>query len=200
MEVKVMGEAAMKLEEKYTYGDYAQWPEGERWELINGTAYAMSPAPRLRHQDLLSGLHSIVSAYFKGKNCNAFFSPVDVFWPQRLDQPMKEVDTVTQPDLLVVCDKNKFREEGIWGAPDWIVEILSPSTASKDLTEKRDLHEAHGVREYWVVNYSTLEVLVYTLTEDGSYGLPVGQSLKTGASSGLFPGLEIRVNPEDLVP
>lgn len=195
-----MGDAALQRDQKYTYGDYAQWPEEERWELIHGTAWAMSPAPRLRHQDLLRELAAKVENYFQERKCRPFFAPVDVFWPEYADQPMNEVDTVTQPDLLVVCRREQFREEGIWGAPDWIVEILSPSTASKDLTEKRDLHEARGVKEYWVVNYKTLEVMVYLLQEDGTYGLPQGQSLKLGASSKIFPGLILQVDPEDLVP
>jgi len=102
-----------------------------------------------------------------------------------------------QPDILVVCDPAKLIEEGVRGAPDFIVEILSPATALKDQSEKKELYEKKGVREYWVVNPHTLETFVYLL-RDGSYGLPRVYSLRASVDVTIFPGLALRAREEEL--
>jgi len=128
--------------------------------------------------------------------CEPYLAPVDVFLTQA-EGDLDAIDTVVQPDLLVVCDKTKLIEEGIRGAPDFIIEILSASTALKDQTEKRQLYEAQGVREYWIINPKTLETFIYILT-DGKYGLPRTADLKTIVKSAIFPGLGLTIDPEDL--
>jgi len=163
------GEAAKRIDERYRYAQYASWPEDERWELIRGVAYSMSPAPRLSHQGLLRGLFLRIATYFEAKPCQAFVAPVDVFFPHSPDQDIGDVDTVVQPDILVVCDGAKLRDEGIWGAPDWLIEILSPHTKKKDLGEKFDLYETSGVREYWVIDPGDQSLLIYRLAEGGRF-------------------------------
>jgi len=192
----VPGTSPLKSDRPFTYKDYKAWPEGERWELINGEAYAMSPAPRRLHQSLLGGLFVQLDAYFSGKPCKPFIAPVDVFLPEG-DESIDSIEHVVQPDAFVVCDKDKLIDEGILGAPDFVIEILSPSTAMKDQTQKRRLYEARGVREYWIVNPETLEVFMYTLKGD-AYGLPSVADLREPAPVALFPGLALKVRPEDL--
>ncbi len=190
------GNTALRPERRYTYADYKTWSEDERWELIDGVAYAMSPAPRRRHQDFTGQLFGHLFNYFYDKPCRPYISPIDVFW-SKLDD-LDEEDTVTQPDLLVVCDPSKLVDEGIRGAPDFIVEVLSPHTAFKDQTQKRAIHEKHGVREYWVVNPDTFETFIYTLRPEGNYGLPRSADLRSPVSVSIFPGLELCVRVEDL--
>ncbi len=131
-----------------TYADYVQW-EG-RWELIHGEAYAMTPGPSLEHQRLSMRLESAIEDGLEatkkkagGGECEMFHAPLDVILAE---------DTVVQPDIVVVCDPAKKTPRGIEGAPDLVVEILSPSTAQRDLKDKRWLYEAHGVAEYLIVD------------------------------------------------
>ncbi len=193
------GTSAIDPNAHYTYRDYKTWPEDERWELINGKAvplYGMSPAPKLRHQTLLFKLASQLDAFFEGKPCHPFISPVDVFFP-KTGEALDENDQVVQPDLFVVCDQAKLFDEGIHGAPDFIIEILSPSTALRDQSDKRALYEEGGVREYWIVNPDTLEAFIYTLTE-GSYGLPRVADLREPTPSSIFQGLTLKARKADL--
>ena len=186
----------MKSDEKFTYADYKLWPEGERWELIDGVAYGMSPAPKKSHQTLSMQLSRQLDAFFEGKPCRPLAAPLDVFWPEEDSDDLDATETVTQPDLLVVCDPTKLTEDGVRGAPDFVIEILSPTTAYKDQTEKRELHERHGVREFWLINPKTFEVMIYTL-KDGAYGLPQMASLRNPVPVGIFPGLELKARIEE---
>ncbi len=187
----VEGTATRKSDRRYTYADYKTWPEDERWELIDGAAYAMSPAPRYRHQRLMGLIFLELGIWFKGKPCVPVFSPLDVFLPDA-DETLDQTDTVVQPDVVVVCDESKIVEEGIRGAPDFAVEILSPSTAWRDQTQKRDLYEKHGVREFWIVNPESREVTAWNL-ENGKFGLPRGGSLGVGMDVTIFPGLNVKI-------
>ena len=134
-------------EQRYTYADYVTWPGDERWELIDGVPYAMSPAPTIGHQRIAGEIHRQLANFLKGKPCEAFIAPVDV----RLNADNDD-DIVVQPDVLVVCDKNKLDGKCCNGAPDFVVEILSPSTADHDRVNKFQVYVAAGVREYWIVD------------------------------------------------
>lgn len=159
----------LKEDEHFTYADYLTWPDDERWELIDGEAYDMSPGPGMRHQRLSACLTAKMYAHLDGKPCQVFAAPFDV--RPLADSAMSDdqVDTVVQPDLLVVCDDAKLEERGVVGAPDLVIEILSPCTARKDLTNKFDLYERAGVREYWVIFPEQKIIQIYRL-EDGRYG------------------------------
>jgi len=163
-----MGNPALAPEERYTYRQYRTWPDSERWELIEGHAWAMSPAPRSRHQDLVLALGSQLRGFLKGKPCKVFVAPFDVILPAG-DETDDEVDTVVQPDIAVFCDKAKLREAGARGAPDIVVEILSPSTSRKDQNEKFNLYEKQGVREYWVVDPAGRWLCRYVRRPEGHY-------------------------------
>ena len=162
------GNPASTPQERFTYRDYRTWPDEERWEIIDGHAWAMSPAPRSRHQALVWRLSALLYIFLQGKPCRAYPAPFDVLLP-RGDEEDDEVDTIVQPDISVFCDKSKITEGGARGAPDLVVEILSPSTSRKDLREKFDRYERAGVREYWVVDPAAWSVWVYRLTPAGRF-------------------------------
>jgi Uma2 family endonuclease len=163
-----MGNPALAPDERFTYSHYRTWPDSERWEIIEGHAWAMSPAPKSRHQALVWKLSSLIYNFLKGKPCRAYPAPFDVLLP-RGNEDDDEVDTIVQPDISVFCDKSKITERGARGAPDLVVEILSPSTSKKDLKDKFELYEKHGVREYWVIDPSAWSVWVYRLTSAGRF-------------------------------
>jgi Uma2 family endonuclease len=128
---------------RFTWQDYQTWPEDERWELIDGVAYAMSPAPVIKHQRVAGEFFFRLRLHLGGKPCQPFIAPTDVH--------LSDLDVV-QPDILVVCDPSKITPGYIEGAPDVVVEVLSPATAAKDLREKKALYERAGVREYVVIH------------------------------------------------
>jgi len=163
-----MGNPNLAPDERFAYRHYKTWPDSERWELIDGRAWAMSPAPLKRHQTLLGKLHLEFGNYLKGKPCKVFLAPFDVLLPSN-DEADDEVDTVVQPDIVVYCDKSKLTRAGARGSPDIAVEILSPSTSKKDLSEKFSLYERHGVREYWVIDPGNQSVQVWRCTEKGRF-------------------------------
>lgn len=165
-----MAEPAKALPGTFTYREYRTWPDGERWELIDGVAWNMSPAPLLTHQDSAAALGTEIRNFLKIKPCKIFYAPVDVLFP-RPGESDEESDTVVQPDIVVVCDPAKT-ENGkyIRGAPDLVVEILSPSTSRKDMNEKYRLYEREGVREYWIIEPRACWLHRYVLGEDGRYG------------------------------
>jgi Uma2 family endonuclease len=146
---------------KFTYSDYASWPEGERWELIGGEAYYMTPAPTSRHQRVAGRFFYLLEGALQGGACTAYFAPVDVV--------LSECDVV-QPDLFVVCDRQKITATSIEGAPEVVIEILSPGTALKDRREKKELYERYGVREYVLADPEAGYVERFVLGEDGTYG------------------------------
>ena len=151
-------EAARKMNTHYTYADYCTWGDDERWELIDGVPYAMAPAPSVGHQSVIGEIFRQLSNFLQGHPCRVFVAPVDV----RLNADDAD-DTVVQPDVLVVCDESKFDKDGkgIIGAPDFIIEVLSPSSAKRDLIIKKKLYGEYSVREYWAVDPETKAVMTY---------------------------------------
>lgn len=148
----------------YTYADYLLWKFKERVELFKGKIFAMSPAPRTNHQAIARNFTGILFSFFEGKKCRLFSAPFDV----RLPNAQGEVITVVQPDLCVICDLNKLDERGCQGAPDLVVEILSPGNIKKEMKNKFELYQEAGVQEYWVVYPTEKCVFVYVL-ENGRF-------------------------------
>ena len=185
---------AEKLDERFTYGQYYQWDDGERWELIDGVPYNMTPAPRRRHQGISINLLLLMGTFLKGKSCKVYHAPFDVRLPDFGEQHDDDVPTVVQPDLVVVCDEKKLDDRGCRGAPDMVVEILSPSTSRKDITVKFDLYERHGVREYWVIHPGEDSLMIFTLGEDGRYGRPRGFGRGDIVASTVLEGLELAID------
>jgi Uma2 family endonuclease len=183
--MRKMGLPVRKSEQTYTYRDYRQWPDDERWELIDGMAYSMSSPTRF-HQGIGAVIFGEIYAHLKGKGagCRVYAAPLDVFFPRVREQHEDDVATVVQPDVLVVCDPDKLVAKGIWGAPDLVVEILSPSTSRKDQHEKFALYERSGVREYWVIDPVSNWLQQYILAADGKYAAEVTFE-KTGTVSSI---------------
>jgi len=183
-----MIEPAVKIG-RFTYGDYCRWPDDERWELIDGDAYDMSPAPARTHQQLVVELTTQIHNFLRDKPCAVYSAPFDVRLP-RGDEADDAVDTVVQPDIAVICDPAKLDDAGCRGAPDWIIEVLSPRTAAKDQILKRDLYEKHGVREYWLLHPIDRVLTIYRLA-NGVYGKPDVQALSGEIAVGVIDGLAI---------
>lgn len=162
-----MADPLIKQDRIYTYGDYRSWPDDERWELIEGTAWNMTPAPRRIHQKVSGNLFTQISNSIHG-SCEVYAAPFDVLLPGPGQTNDNDVTTVVQPDISVICDVGKLTEKGCTGAPDWVVEIISPATSKKDFNDKLKLYEQHGVREYWIVDPGNHYLHVYLLT-DGKY-------------------------------
>jgi len=161
----------------FTYADYLTWPDEERWEIIRGVPYDMSPAPATSHQYVQAQIIGILARDVSIGNCTVLGSPTDVILPA-LGEDEGESSTVVQPDVLVVCRPERITDRAVVGPPDLVVEILSPSTGFKDQSIKFDLYERCGVREYWVINPETRVVEIFVRSgevgPDGSprYGAP----------------------------
>ena len=184
-----MPQIALQKSGKWTYADYCTWPEEERWELIDGVAYDMCPAPSTTHQSVVMELGYILSNFFRDRRCRVLPAPVDVLLP-RSNESDELVDTVVQPDLLVICDREKIAERAVRGAPDLVVEVLSPSTAKKDEGIKRDRYEQAGIVEYWLVHPIDHTVFRYSLM-NGHYGRPEVFGAGDAMASTRFPDLVV---------
>ena len=180
---------ALRKEKHYTYADYLTWPDDARYELIDGEAFLMTPAPLIEHQEVAGEVYHQLRNQLDGKPCRPYIAPVDVRLP-RNDEADAAIDTVVQPDVLVVCDPSKIDRRGVRGAPDWLLEVLSPSTAAHDQIAKRRTYERAGVREYWLVHPGDRTLTVYALI-DGQYGRPDIYELKDHTPIGVLPGVSI---------
>ncbi len=182
-------------QDKFNYGNYLKWPQEERWELINGEAWDMSPAPTRKHQKISGKLFFQIEDFLKNKDCEVYNAPFDVRLPLYDNSSDEDIDTVVQPDILVVCDKSKLDDAGCKGAPDWIIEILSPSTAVRDLNDKYRLYQERGVREYWVVDPSNNYLTVYLPDASGKYYREGVYSADSRVKSAVLPDLSIDLKP-----
>ena len=174
----------------YTYGDYLNWPDDKRYELIAGQPYLMSPAPSRKHQDVLLPILDQIYNYLKDKKCKVYCAPFDVKLPEGKEKD-EDISTVVQPDIVVVCDQDKLDEQGCKGAPDLVVEIISTSSVKKDKKIKRELYERHGIKEYWLVDYTQKIVEVFLLDKNNEYGKPDIYTTQDKLSISIFADLNI---------
>jgi Uma2 family endonuclease len=182
---------ALALDKYYTYADYREWDlaEGERYELIYGEAYAMS-APNTYHQSILMGMAKQIAVYLTGKPCKVFPAPFDVrlFYAEDGSD-----DTVVQPDITIMCDKNKIGPEGGRGAPDLVVEILSPANTAIEMERKFRLYREAGIREYWVLDPEHKTLHIYDFKNGAIF--PRTYNATAFAKVGIFSDLEIALEP-----
>lgn len=167
---KVVSISDLDLSKTYSYADYLTWTLDEAVELIRGKIFRMSPAPSPNHQRISRKLLVRLEYFFGNHTCEVFHAPFDVrlpLPPSRIKD--EQIDTVVQPDICIICDRHKIDHRGCLGAPDWIIEILSPGTAKKDIRDKFDVYEFAGVKEYWIVYPVDRQVIIYTLNEQGAY-------------------------------
>jgi Uma2 family endonuclease len=183
----------LDLNGSYTYADYLLWQFKDRVEIIKGKIFKMSPAPSRSHQEISMTVTLILAKFLKNQPCKLYAAPFDVrlinFKESTKDN---QITSVVQPDLCVVCDKSKLDDKGCIGAPDLIIEILSPGNSNREMTIKFDLYEENGVKEYWIVNQSEKTILIYVLKENRFIGLkPIVESGRV--ESPTFPSLKFSV-------
>ncbi|MBX0292241.1 Uma2 family endonuclease [Hymenobacter sp. HSC-4F20] len=158
----------LDLTKTYTYADYLTWQLTDFVELVKGKVRRMSPAPRRVHQKISGYFFGSVYAHLLQRSCEVYHAPFDVRLTTTGPNGDAQITTVVQPDICVICDPEKLDDKGCLGAPDWIIEILSPSTAAYDTREKFELYEESGVTEYWIVFPGEKTVATYVL-ENGRY-------------------------------
>ena len=153
--------------ERHTFADVLTWPDDERAEIINGEPIMMAPPPSSEHQEISGGLFWQLRYYLRGKKCKVYAAPFAVRLFEKSGDAPEDVDTVVEPDITIVCDPAKLDDLGCKGAPDMVIEILSPSTQRHDRLVKLGLYQRAGVREYWIVNPDDQTVQVMLLDGGG---------------------------------
>jgi Uma2 family endonuclease len=178
----------------YTYADYYSWRFEERLELIKGKIFRMSPAPGANHQTIALNIAGELNHFLKNKTCKVYVAPFDVRLV-RNEKSDGKVKTVVQPDVCVICDLAKLADpRSCLGAPDLVVEILSPGNNKKEIKIKYDLYEEFGVKEYWVVYPNEQSLLKYVLI-DGKF-VNEGRALTFGdkITTPILPGFELALD------
>ncbi|RLD61188.1 MAG: Uma2 family endonuclease [Bacteroidetes bacterium] len=188
----------LSFDKRYTYADYLTWLDDKRRELIDGFIILMTPAPARKHQEISSKIHTVIGFYLLNRNsCKVYSAPFDVRLPKsHADKSNDKIHTVVQPDICIVCDPLKLDERGCIGAPDLIVEILSPSTSKKDLNDKYKVYEQAGVKEYWIVSPNDETINVFVLDKNEKYQLSGMYAGDMKIKVSIFDDLEI--NLEDI--
>jgi Uma2 family endonuclease len=182
--------AELDLDGTYTYADYLKWTFDERLEIIKGKIFPMS-APARIHQRISMKLTYEIQKYLEGKKCEAYSAPFDVRLTPLKRNKSNKVHTIVQPDICVICDLDKLDDKGCVGAPDLMIEILSPGNTRKEMKEKYEVYEENGVKEYWLVEPQDKCVFVYVLNDVGKY---IGLQPVTDEdilTSTVFPDLQI---------
>lgn len=152
----------------YTYADYYKWKFEERLELLRGKIFKLA-APSFAHVQATLSISAKLYNYLKGSSCMAFMAPCDVRLPVKNRKKDNEIATVVQPDAGVVCDPSKIDVRGICGAPDLVVEVLSPGNSRRDLKDKYEIYEEAGVIEYWIVDIDHRNVMAFCLDLKGKF-------------------------------
>lgn len=189
----------LDLNAKFSYADYLVWSFQERIELIRGKIFQMSPAPSMRHQRVSANLIVQMANWFKTHDCRLFHAPFDVRLSDERKKGKKrdeDILTVVQPDICVICDENKLDEKGCNGAPDWVIEILSPGSQKIDLKLKYRLYEENGVREYWIIHPFENYIQAYTLLPNGKFGnyrIFTDEDETQHVSPDIFPDLTLHL-------
>ena len=181
--------ALPKETEYFTYADFKEWDleAGERYELIYGEVFAMAGASE-RHQAILGAIFNQIYNYLEGKPCKVYPAPFDVRLFYKEDE---SDDTVVQPDIVVICDEKKRGNEGCRGAPDLIVEILSPSNTAIEMERKFRLYQQAGVREYWIVDPENKGLKTYILNNKPVFANYYGSTDTVHVN--IFPDLKINL-------
>ena len=177
---------------KYSYAHYLNWLFDDRVELFKGQVYKMRPAPSRFHQEVSGNILKVLFSYLENKSCKVYAAPFDVRFPKDSKED-KDIYTVLQPDICVICDLAKLDDRGCIGPPDMVVEILSPGNNKMELLNKYNVYQEFGVKEYWIVSLADKTFLLYTLNDDGRYQASKLYSITETVRSPLFPGLELNL-------
>jgi len=175
----------------YSYAHYLTWLFDDRVELIRGQIFKMSPAPSPYHQQISVRIASELFLFLKNKVCQVYTAPFDVRFPKESTAD-QDIYTVLQPDICVICDPvNKIDNRGCIGAPDIVVEILSPGNNKMELLNKYNVYQEFGVKEYWVISPAEKTFLKYTLDKSGRYQPSKLFTLSEKVQSAVVPGFEL---------
>jgi len=177
----------------YSYANYLNWLFQDRVELIKGKIFKMSPAPSRVHQEISRNIFNPIANFLKNQYCKVYSAPFDVRFPKESKED-KNVFTVLQPDICVVCDRSKLDDRGCIGAPDLVVEILSPGNTKVELLHKYQVYQEFGVKEYWVVSQSDQSILIYTLNEFGKFQPSKIFTLSEKVTSSVLLGFELALD------
>ena len=180
----------LDLSKTYSYADYLKWSFEERLELIKGKIFKMSPAPSTSHQRILRRISQSLGVFLNNHKCEVFIAPFDVRLPRR-SKDDQDIITVVQPDICLVCDKEKIDAKGCLGAPDIVVEILSPGNNKKELQNKYEVYEETGVREYWIVSPQDKTFLKYTLSDEQKYVASRLLTIGNIVTTPILPGFQL---------
>jgi len=180
----------LDLNKVYTYADYFKWQFDERVELIKGKVFKMSPAPNPKHQTISGFIHVELSVFLRKKSCRVYSAPFDVRLPIKTTKD-EDIITVLQPDICVICDKSKIDKRGCIGAPDIVVEVLSPGNNAKEIINKFEVYEQAGVQEYWVVAQN--QTFVINTLVDGKYRPSRQMTIGDIVTSSVLPGFSLNL-------
>ena len=177
----------------YSYANYLNWLFDDRVELIKGKIFKMSPAPSRLHQEISRNIFLEIGNFLQDQPCKVYCAPFDVRFPKE-SKADRDVYTVLQPDICIICDKRKLDDRGCIGAPDLVVEILSPGNTKVELLHKYQVYQEFGVKEYWVVSQSDQSILIYTLNEYGKFQPSKIFTLSEKITSTVLPGFELALD------
>ena len=183
--------ADLDVNKVYTYADYFKWKFEERVELIKGKIFKMSPAANRKHQEISGEIFFGFKLFLKNKPCKVYSAPFDVRLPIK-SKDDKDIITVLQPDVCVICDPKKLDDKGCIGAPDIVVEVLSPGNNAKELKNKYEVYEQSGVKEYWVVSPQDETVLIHIL-EKGVFKISPLKVAGDVITTSVLPGFALDV-------
>lgn len=195
METEITSLSQLDPNGVYSYADYLLWKFSERLELLRGKILKMA-APTWQHQRAVTRLSTRFTNFFEENPCEVFASPFDVRLAKKPADPAGKTYTVLQPDVVVLCDRGKLSKTGCIGAPDLVVEVLSPGNSEREMRLKFELYEEAGVREYWLVQLDSQATFVYVLGADGKFTTGRPFTYHEPIRSTIFPGLE--VDPKDI--
>jgi Uma2 family endonuclease len=175
----------------YTYADYLTWKFDEFVELVKGKVLRPMAGAGRRHQQISARLEYVIGSYLRSSRCEMYHAPFDVRLTRNPGSGDAQIQTVVQPDIFVVCDLTKLDERGCLGAPDWIIEIVSPGNLKHDTITKFELYQENEVREYWTVFPGEQTVLAYVLDPNGHYQV-AGEYAEPGPMPvATLPGLTV---------
>lgn len=183
----------LDFDKTYSYADYLKWQLKERVELIKGKIFKMSPAPARKHQRISGVFQGELYKFLDNKTCQVYSAPFDVRLTPRKGDNTDKIQTVVQPDISVICDSSKLDDRGCIGAPDWIIEILSPGNSQTEMKNKFEVYQENGVKEYWIADPTSQVIFSYILNFEGKYIGLQPFTLDDKVSSHVFPDFELSV-------
>ncbi|MEY4753480.1 MAG: hypothetical protein RJA44_1155 [Pseudomonadota bacterium] len=182
---------AKKDSEQYTYSDFITWRDDVRYELIEGQVQSTALVPSVTHQMLVAEIYRCLANQLDRSRYRALIGPIDLRLPRRAEDPDEQIDTVVRPDVVVLSNPAQLGPRGVRGAPDWVLEVISPATAGHDQVTKRRVYERAGVHEFWLVHPADRILTAYTLNAEGRYDRPHVQLLQGSTELAGLMGVRI---------